>query len=50
MDDEYEEYEREEFVRWFYNKMNFDEYDVYMDKLFEEMEERRWYYGNEKDY
>jgi hypothetical protein len=40
--DEYEEYEKEDFLRWYYGKINFDEYD--------KEEERRWYYGYEKDY
>ena len=46
---EYEEYEKEEFIRWFYGKINLDEYDKEIDISFEKEEERRWYYGYEKD-
>jgi hypothetical protein len=47
---EYEEYETEEFLRWFYGKINIDEYDKEMDIALEEEEEMRWYCGYEKDY
>jgi hypothetical protein len=47
---EYEEYEKEDFIRWYYGKINFDEYDKEMEIAFEQEEERRWYYGYEKDY
>jgi hypothetical protein len=47
---EYEEYEKEDFIRWYYGKNNFDEYDKEMEIAFEQEEERRWYYGYEKDY
>jgi hypothetical protein len=45
---EYEEYEKEDFIRWYYGKINFDEYDKEMEIAFEQEEERRWYYGYEK--
>ena len=48
--DEYDEYEKEDFLRWYYGKIDFDEYDKEMDIAFEQEEERRWYYGYEKDY
>lgn len=44
---EYEEYEKEDFLRWYYGKFNIDEE---IEKEFEKDEERRWYYGYEKDY
>ena len=46
----YEEYEKEKFIRWFYGKINLDEYDKELEISFEQEEERRWYYGYEKDY
>jgi hypothetical protein len=48
-EDEYDEYETEEFVRWFYGKINMDEANEIAIEV-EKEEERRWYYGYEKDY
>jgi hypothetical protein len=43
--DEYEESEKEDFLRWYYGKIIFDEYDKEIDIAFEQEEKRRWYYG-----
>ena len=48
--EEYEEYEKEDFLRWYYGKIDFDEYDKEMEIAFEQEEERRWNYEYEKDY
>lgn len=47
---EYEEYEKDDFIRWYYGKKNIDEFDKQFEIEFEKKEERRWYYGYEKDY